>query len=159
MTGNIIRLGDVAKVVDSVSDERFARIYNVRGRPTAPASITLAVSRQPGTNTVEVAQAVRGLMPQLKAELPGSIDLIPTYDRSLTIIDSVNDVKETLFIAFVLVVLVIFVFLGRAADTLIPVVALPLSLLHHLHRDAVAQLQHRQSLAARAHARHRLPRR
>ena len=127
--GNIIRLGDVAKVIDSVSDERFARIYNVRGRPTAPASISLAVSRQPGTNTIEVAQAVRALIPQLKAELPGSIDLIPTYDRSLTITDSVNDVKETLFIAFILVVLVIYVFLGRAADTLIPVVALPLSLL------------------------------
>ncbi len=127
--GSIIRLGDVAKLSESVSDERFARIFNVRGRPTAAASITLAVSRQPGTNTIEVARAVRNLLPQLLRELPGSIDLIPTYDRSDTITASVNDVKETLFIAFILVVLVIFVFLGRAADTLIPVVALPLSLL------------------------------
>ncbi len=127
--GNIIRLGDVAKVVDSVATSASPASTTCAAGPPPRPSITLAVSRQPGTNTMEVAQAVRGLIPQLKAELPGSIDLIPTYDRSLTIIDSVNDVKETLFIAFVLVVLVIFVFLGRAADTLIPVVALPLSLL------------------------------
>ena len=127
--GSIIRLGDVAKLTESVTDERFARIYRVRGRPDSAASLTLAVSRQPGTNTVEVARTVRNLLPQLLRELPGSIDLIPTYDRSVTITASVNDVQETLFIAFVLVVLVIFVFLGRGSDTLIPVVALPLSLL------------------------------
>ncbi len=82
--------------------------------PAAPSAITLAVSRQPGTNTVEVSRAVRALIPQLLRELPGSIKLIPTYDRSLTIIDSVNDVQETLIIAFALVVIVIFVFLEMA---------------------------------------------
>ncbi len=127
--GNVIRLGDVAEVTESIQDERYVRIFNIRGRPPSPSSITLAVSRQPGTNTVDVARAVRDLLPQLKRELPGSIDLIPTYDRSLTIVDSVHDVQETLVIAFVLVVIVIFVFLGRVADTLIPVVALPLSLM------------------------------
>ncbi|MBS0660756.1 MAG: efflux RND transporter permease subunit [Verrucomicrobia bacterium] len=126
--GNVIRLGDVATVSESISDERFARIFNVRGQPTPASSITLAVSRAPGSNTVAVARSVRELLPQLKRELPGSIDLIPTYDRSATIVASVNDVQETLFIAFILVVVVIFVFLGRAADTLIPVVALPMSL-------------------------------
>lgn len=127
--GNIIRLGDIATVTESISDERFARIFNMRGRPTPASSITLAVSRAPGSNTVAVARGVRELLPQLKRELPGSIDLIPTYDRSATIVASVKDVEETLLIAFALVVVVIFVFLGRAADTLIPVVALPLSLL------------------------------
>ncbi len=132
--GNITRLGDVATITESIADERYIRIFNMRGPddkvlPTSPSAITLAVSRQPGTNTVEVARAVRALLPQLLRELPGSIKLIPTYDRSLTIIDSVNDVQETLVIAFVLVVIVIFVFLGRASDTVIPVVALPLSLL------------------------------
>ncbi len=126
--GNVIRLGDVANITDSIADERYIRIYNIRGRPTPPSSITLAVSRAPGSNTVDVARAVRKLLPELKRELPGSVDLIPTYDRSLTIVDSVNDVQETLVIAFILVVAVIFIFLGRAADTLIPVVALPLSL-------------------------------
>ena len=68
-------------------------------------------------------------MPQLRLELPGSINLIPTFDRAQSIVHSVHDVQVTLFIAFVLVIIVIFVFLGRATDTLIPVVALPLSLL------------------------------
>ena len=62
-------------------------------------------------------------------ELPGSVLIVPVYDRSLTIVDSVKDVQATLYIAFVLVVMVIFIFLGRATDTLIPAVALPLSLL------------------------------
>ncbi len=132
--GSVIRLGDIAEVTESITDERFIRIFNLRGKdgkvlPTIPSSITLAVSRQPGSNTVQVARAVRALLPQLLRELPGSVNLIPTYDRSLTIVDSVNDVQETLVIAFILVVVVIFVFLGRAADTLIPAVALPLSLL------------------------------
>ena len=65
----------------------------------------------------------------ISAELPGSIRVTPIYDRSLSIVHSVADVEATLIIAFVLVVIVIFVFLGRATDTLIPAVALPLSLL------------------------------
>src|SRR5207245_5874247 len=68
-------------------------------------------------------------LPLVSAELPGSIRITPIYDRSQSIVHSVNDVQTTLIIAFVLVVLVIFAFLGRATDTLIPVAALPLSLL------------------------------
>ena len=89
----------------------------------------LAVSRQAGSNAVEVAAAVKKLMPSLSAGLPGSIKLLTVFDRSQTIVSSVDDVQTTLVIAFVLVVAVIFLFLGRAADTLIPAVALPLSLL------------------------------
>src|SRR5205814_9307552 len=88
-----------------------------------------AVSRQAGANAVQVARSINDLIPQMRLELPGSINLIPTFDRSLSIVHSVSDVQATLFIAFVLVVLVIFVFLGRARVTLIPVVALPLSIL------------------------------
>src|SRR4029077_19335801 len=91
--------------------------------------VVLAVSRQAGANVVKVSQSINALIPQLRLELPGSINLIPTFDRSQSIVHSVSDVQVTLFIAFVLVVLVIFVFLGRARDTLIPVVALPLSIL------------------------------
>jgi HAE1 family hydrophobic/amphiphilic exporter-1 len=78
---------------------------------------------------VEVANSIRALLPVISAELPGSVRITPLYDRSRSIVNSVNDVQETLAIAFVLVVLVIFIFLGRATDTLIPAMALPISLL------------------------------
>ena len=124
-----IYLRDVATVTDSVQDERLSRHFFARGFNPPASVIVLAVSRQAGANAVEVAKSIRELLPQLRTELPGSINLLPTFDRARTIENSVRDVEETLMIAFVLVVLVIFVFLGRAADTMIPVVALPLSLL------------------------------
>jgi len=122
-------LRDVADVVDGVQDERLSRHFYARGFNPPASVIVLAVSRQAGANAVAVAESVRNLLPQLRLELPGSINLIPTFDRSQTIVHSVSDVQTTLAIAFVLVIMVIFIFLGRAADTLIPVVALPLSLL------------------------------
>lgn len=122
-------LRDVADVVDGVQDERLSRHFFARGFNPPASVIVLAVSRQAGANAVAVAESVRNLLPQLRLELPGSIKLIPTFDRSQTIVHSVSDVQTTLVIAFALVIMVIFVFLGRAADTLIPVVALPLSLL------------------------------
>src|SRR4030088_245394 len=124
-----IYLRDVAKVVETVQDERLSRHFFARGYNPPASVIVLAVSRQAGANEVAVARSVMDLMPQLRLELPGSIRLIPTFDRSLTIVRSVSDVQTTLLIAFVLVIIVIFIFLGRATDTLIPVVALPLSLL------------------------------
>jgi HAE1 family hydrophobic/amphiphilic exporter-1 len=124
-----IYLRDVATVIDGVQDERLSRHFFARGFNPPASVIVLAVSRQAGANAVEVAQSINDLLPQLRLELPGSIQLIPTFDRSQTIVHSVSDVQTTLVFAFVLVVLVIFVFLGRARDTLIPAVALPLSLL------------------------------
>ncbi len=126
--GAPIYVRDVAEVVDSLQDERQSRHFWFRGYPIPPASVVLAVSRQAGANVVTTAQAVRDLLPVFRKELPGSINLIPVYDRSVTIRNSVDDVKETLLIAFALVVLVIFVFLGRVTDTLIPAVALPMSM-------------------------------
>jgi HAE1 family hydrophobic/amphiphilic exporter-1 len=124
-----IYLRDVAHATDSLQDERQERHFWFRGHATPPSNVVLAVSRQAGANAVATARAVRELIPEFRRELPGSIQLIPVYDRSVTIQNSVADVKETLLIAFGLVVLVIFVFLGRATDTLIPVVALPMSML------------------------------
>ena len=124
-----IYLKDVAEVSDSIQDERMARHFWLRGNTPPATNVVLAVSRQSGANAVATAQGVKDLLPQFRRELPGSIQLVPMFDRSITIINSVNDVKETLVIAFALVVLVIFVFLGRATDTLIPVVALPMSML------------------------------
>ena len=85
--------------------------------------------RRAGVNAVDVAKSVRDLLPSIQSQLPSSVLLVPAYDRSQTIVSSIKDVQSTLYIAFALVVLVIFVFLGRATDTLIPAVALPLSLL------------------------------
>ena len=127
--GNPVYLRDVAQVRDSVQDERINMRFWVRGYPVPSATVVVAVFRRAGANAVEVAKSVRDLLPVVSAELPASVRIIPAYDRSQTIIHSVEDVRATLIIAFVLVVIVIFLFLGRARDTLIPAVALPLSLL------------------------------
>jgi HAE1 family hydrophobic/amphiphilic exporter-1 len=127
--GTPIYLRDVADARDTVQDERTDMRFWVRGRTVPKATVVLAVFRQAGSNAVAVAKSVRDLLPEVKPQLPASVDVIPIYDRSKSIVNSVNDVTETLYIAFILVVVVIFVFLGRATDTLIPVIALPLSLL------------------------------
>jgi hydrophobic/amphiphilic exporter-1 (mainly G- bacteria), HAE1 family len=127
--GQPVYLKDVATVVKTVEDERINRNFWSRDYGEAPAEVVLAVSRQAGANAVEVAQKVKDLLPAFRQQLPGSVQLIPLYDRSKTIVANADDVEHTLLIAFSLVVIVIFAFLGRATDTLIPVVALPLSML------------------------------
>jgi HAE1 family hydrophobic/amphiphilic exporter-1 len=122
-------LKDVAEVRQSVQDERLKMRFWVRGRQIPAATSIVAVNRRAGANAVAVSKSVRDLLPLIQAELPGSVNINLIYDRSRTIVNSVSDVRVTLLIAFALVVLVIFIFLGRATDTLIPAVALPLSLL------------------------------
>ena len=127
--GAPIYLKDVATAKESVQDERIDMRFWVRGYPPPAATVVVAVFRRAGSNAVEVADSVRKLLPNIESQLPTSVRLIPIYDRSRTIVDSARDVQTTLYISFALVVMVIFVFLGRATDTLIPAVALPLSLL------------------------------
>jgi len=127
--GAPVYVKDLAKVTDSVQDERLNMRFWARGYDVPTATVIVAVFRQAGANAVEVAKSVREVLPIVNREVPGSVRITPVYDRSRTIVRSVLDVQETLLIAFGLVVIVIFVFLGRAADTLIPAVALPLSLL------------------------------
>ena len=127
--GAPVYLKDIAKANDSVQDERINMRFWLRGQQVPSATVVVAVFRRAGSNAVEVAKEVRAAVPSIRATLPGSVALIPIYDRSQTIVNSVEDVKATLGIAFVLVVMVIFLFLGRATDTLIPAIALPLSLL------------------------------
>ncbi|HXP72014.1 MAG TPA: efflux RND transporter permease subunit [Candidatus Dormibacteraeota bacterium] len=127
--GKPVYLKDVAIAKDSVQDERIDMRFWVRGHHVPSATVVLAVFRQAGSNAVEVAKSVRELLPSVQAQLPSSVAIVPIYDRSQTIVNSTKDVQETLYIAFALVVMVIFLFLGRARDTLIPAVALPLSLL------------------------------
>src|SRR5436305_1657640 len=124
-----VYLRDVATVKDSVQDERVNMRFWVRGYEVPSATVIVAVNRRAGANAVEVSKSIREVLPVIGNELPGSIRITPIYDRSLSIVHSVIDVETTLAIAFVLVVIVIFAFLGRATDTLIPTVALPLSLL------------------------------
>ena len=127
--GSPVYLRDVAEVRQSVENERLNMRFWVRGYPVPSATVVIAVNRQAGANAVEVSKAIRGILPIVQTEVPGSVRITPIYDRSQSIVDSVTDVQMTLLIAFVLVVAVIFLFLGRATDTLIPAVALPLSLL------------------------------
>ncbi|HEX6716139.1 MAG TPA: efflux RND transporter permease subunit [Pyrinomonadaceae bacterium] len=124
-----VYLRDVATVKDSVQDERVNMRFWVRDFSVPTATVIVAVNRRAGANAVEVSKSIYETMPAIQAELPGSIRIRPIYDRSASIVHSVADVQATLIIAFVLVVIVIFAFLGRVTDTLIPVVALPLSLL------------------------------
>jgi len=129
-----VYLKDVAEVRDSVQDERIDLRFYVsperrHNQPLPTASVVVAIFRQAGANAVEVSKACEDLIPTIKKTLPPAVDITTIYDRSLSIAHSITDVQETLIIAFILVVLVIFFFLGRATDTLIPVVALPLSLL------------------------------
>ncbi|MFY9989131.1 MAG: efflux RND transporter permease subunit [Chthoniobacterales bacterium] len=127
--GQPVYLKDVAKVVKTVEDERISRNFWARDYGEAPAEVVLAIYRQAGANAVEVAQKIKDLLPFFRAQIPGSVQMIPLYDRSKTIVTNTDEVEHTLLIAFALVVIVIFAFLGRATDTLIPVVALPLSML------------------------------
>jgi hydrophobic/amphiphilic exporter-1 (mainly G- bacteria), HAE1 family len=125
--GSPVRLEDLGQVVDSVEDDKTASWYG--SRDTWQRSVVLAVQRQPGTNTVEVVRAVRDLLPRLEKQIPPSVELHVLFDRSESIIDSVNDVKLTMLLAFILVVLVIFLFLRNVSATVIPSLALPVSVI------------------------------
>jgi len=121
--GAPVRLQDVARVLDDIQDNKNASWFD------GARAITLAIQRQPGTNTVEVADAVKAMMQTLMPQLPASVEVNTLYDRSLSIRQSVSDVKITLFITLTLVVLVIFLFLRNLSATVIPSLALPLSII------------------------------
>jgi HAE1 family hydrophobic/amphiphilic exporter-1 len=120
--GSPVRLDQLGRVLDSVENDKTANWDNGK------RAVVLAILRQPGTNTVQVVDNVRSLLPEFRREIPPAIDLSVMYDRSETIRQSVNDVKFTLFLALCLVVLVIFLFLRNASATVIPSLALPMSI-------------------------------
>jgi HAE1 family hydrophobic/amphiphilic exporter-1 len=124
--GSPIRLQDIAKVYDSVENDKTAAWYvDNKG---SMRSIVLAVQRQPGTNTVAVANAVKALLPSFRAQLPGSVEMHIIYDRSIPIKDSAHDVQFTLLLTLVLVIMVIFLFLRNLSATIIPSLTLPMSI-------------------------------
>jgi len=123
--GAPVHLGELGEVTDSVQNDKTANWYYSNGEGVR--SIVLAIQRQPGTNTVKVVKDVKDIMNGLRQQIPGAVELDVLYDRSLTIQASVNDVQSTLLLTFALVILVIFVFLRNVPATLIPSLALPMS--------------------------------
>ena len=121
--GAPVRFADVGTVIDSVENRWLSGRYN------GQQGVTLGVNRQPGANTIAVVDAIKALLPTLRAQLPPSISLDITLDRSTSIRAAVNDVQVTLIIAAVLVVGVIFLFLRTASATFIPSIALPITVI------------------------------
>ena len=119
--GSPVRLDEVGNVFDSVENDKTASWYS------GTRAIVLAIQRQPGTNTVEVVDSIKQLLPTIQAQMPAGIVVNILYDRSVSIRDSVNDVKFTLLLTAGLVVMVIFLFLRNLSATIIPSLALPMS--------------------------------
>jgi HAE1 family hydrophobic/amphiphilic exporter-1 len=124
--GSPVRLDKIAHVIDSVENNKVAAWY--ADSKAQKRAIILGIQRQPGTNTVEVAKAVKALLPTFSKQLPASVSVEVLIDRSIPIEDSVNDVKFTLLLTLVLVVLVIFLFLRNVSATVIPSLALPMAI-------------------------------
>jgi hydrophobic/amphiphilic exporter-1 (mainly G- bacteria), HAE1 family len=124
--GSPVRVNDVGRALDGTENDKTAAWYV--DKTGSPRGIVLAIQKQPGENTVEVVSNVRKLLPQFQAALPGSAKLNVLFDRSQSIRESVADVKFTLWLTLALVVLVIFLFLRNLSATVIPSLALPLSI-------------------------------
>ena len=125
--GAPVRLSEVSKVIDGVENDKVAAWINTPDASTR--SITLAILRQPGTNTVEVVNSIRSMLPKFREQIPSSVSLEILFDRSESIRASVNEVKFTLKLTVILVVLVIFLFLRNLSATVIPSLALPMSII------------------------------
>ena len=121
--GSPVRLEELGRVIDSVQTDKVASWL------VSTRAIVLAIQRQPGTNTIEVVNAIKKLLPTFRIQMPAAVDLAILYDRSESIRESVHDVQFTLLLAVGLVVLVIFLFLRNLSATVIPSLALPMSLI------------------------------
>ncbi|MEW6387356.1 MAG: efflux RND transporter permease subunit [Thermodesulfobacteriota bacterium] len=120
--GKPVRLDELGRVLNSVANDKVASWFkNSR-------AIVLAIQRQPGTNTIKVVDDIKKLLPVLREQIPAAVHIVTLYDRSATIRESVNDVQFTLLLALGLVVLVIFLFLRNLSATIIPSLALPMSI-------------------------------
>jgi hydrophobic/amphiphilic exporter-1 (mainly G- bacteria), HAE1 family len=120
--GAPIKLNQIARVIDSVENDKIATWFNDE------RAIVLAIQRQPDANTVQVVDLVRQSLPTMRAQVPPSIQMQPLFDRSLSIRAAVIDVQETLAISIALVIMVIFLFLRKVSATIIPALAVPVSL-------------------------------
>ena len=144
--GSPVRLEQLGRVIDGVQNDKVASWYNDE------RAVVLAIQRQPGTNTIEVVDAINRILPAFRAQLPASVNLNTLYDRSVSIRSSVHDVQFTLLLAVALVVLVIFLFLRNVSATLIPSLALPMSIVGTFMVMYLLGYTHRQPLAHGADA-------
>ena len=120
--GQPVRLSEMGRVINSVANDKIASWYKTS------RAIVLAIQRQPGTNTIEVVDSITKLLPTIRNQVPASVQIVTLYDRSATIRESVNDVQFTLLLALGLVIMVIFLFLRNFSATVIPSLALPMSI-------------------------------
>jgi HAE1 family hydrophobic/amphiphilic exporter-1 len=120
--GAPVKLDQIARVIDSVENDKVASWFN------DARAIVLAIQRQPDANTVAVVDEVRDALPAMRAQIPPAIEMAPLFDRSTSIRDAVSDVQITLGIAVCLVIMVIFLFLRKLSATIIPALAVPVSL-------------------------------
>jgi len=121
--GSPIRLRELGTIIDGVQNDKVAAWF--KGK----RGIVLAIQRQPGTNTIEVVDSVKKLLPTFRAEVPPAVEIETLYDRSVSIRASVGEVQFALYLALMLVVLVIFLFLRNIPATVIPALALPMSII------------------------------
>jgi hydrophobic/amphiphilic exporter-1 (mainly G- bacteria), HAE1 family len=121
--GSPVRLEELGRVIDGVQTDKVASWYNKE------RAVVLAIQKQPGTNSVEVVDAIRALLPTFRLQLPASVSINVLYDRSAAIRTSVHDVQFTLGLTIALVIMVIFIFLRNVSATIIPSLAVPLSII------------------------------
>jgi len=125
--GSPVRIIDIGEAIDSVENDKLSAWYGSAG--TIQRAMVLAIYKQPGTNTVEIADSVKKKAEELRKQMPASVSLNLLYDRSQSIRESVRDVQYTLLLTVFLVILVIFLFLRRLTATIIPSVALPIAII------------------------------
>ncbi|WP_019501167.1 efflux RND transporter permease subunit [Pseudanabaena sp. PCC 6802] len=121
--GSPVQLGELGQVIDSVENDKLASWFN------GNRAIVLAVQKQPGTNTVETVERIRKILPAFRKQIPAAVNMEVLFDRSQPIKESIDDVQLTLLLTIFLVVLVIFLFLRNLSATIIPSLAVPLSLI------------------------------
>ncbi|MFA5164545.1 MAG: efflux RND transporter permease subunit [Candidatus Omnitrophota bacterium] len=122
-----VRLRDIGRCIDSIDNDVIRPMFGNPKEGMRSNNVVIAISRSAGSNTVALAASILDMTDMLQKELPGSARLEVFYDKSVEIVESVNDVKQTILIALILVVLIIFLSLGRISDTIIPSISLPLS--------------------------------
>jgi len=125
--GELLKIKDVATVLDSVQNDKFHNRFITQD--SDQPSVLLGILKQSGANSVAVIQGVNAMLEELKNQLPSSLQITRVYDQSHQIIESVDDVKLTLIVAFILVILIVYLSLGHVRNTLIPALAIPLSIM------------------------------
>lgn len=125
--GTPVRVGDIGRAVENFQNNKiYTQFMDQKGRQD---TLVLAIQKEPGANTVAISDAIYDLLDTLHGELPPAIDLHVVYDRSLAIRSAIDDASKTLFLALILVILVMYLFLGKISDTVIPAIVLPMSII------------------------------